>query len=422
MHIPEAVKTYGLILLIIVASFWVASCFIAPPPPKYIIFAAGSVNGEYYRYAQIYKRVLAEEGIIVKVLETAGASENAELLMQGKANIAFIQSGQKIENIENYVETLGSLYYEPLWVFTKNIDQKQKDLQNFHKSTLAVGPVGSGTRAISIQLLDMNNITNSAILKGLSGEQAVEALKNEKVDAAFFVSHPDAPYIQELLHDKGIHLLSFQRANAYTRLFPFLSKVQLNEGVVDIAANIPNKDIYLISPVAQLASRKDFNGALKTLLVRTAMKIHNDADLFSKKSQFPTLDYADLPIADEAERYFKYGPNFLQQFLPFWFADMINRMVVMLIPLIGVMFPLVKIASPTYRWRTRSRIYRWYKKLKKMEEATSSEDFDLKKILSSLESMDADVKKTQVPLSYADELYSLRQHIQLIKDQIQKMQ
>ncbi len=422
MHIPEAVKTYGLILLIIVASFWVASCFIAPPPPKNIIFAAGSVNGEYYRYAQIYKRALAEEGIIVKVLETAGSSENAELLMQGKANIAFIQSGSKIEDIESHVETLASLYYEPLWVFTRNVDQKQKDLQNLRNSRIAIGPIGSGTRAISLQLLDLNNITNSAILSEASGEQAVEALKNEKVDAAFFVSHPNAPYIQELLHDKEIHLLSFQRADAYTRLFPFLSKVQLNEGVVDIAANIPNSDIYLISSVAQLASRKDFNGVLKTLLVRTAMKIHADADIFSEKGQFPTLDYADLPIADEAERYFKYGPNFLQQILPFWFADMINRMVVMLIPLVGVMFPLLKIASPTYRWRTRSRIYRWYKKLKKMEEATSSEDFDLKKVLSSLESMDADVKKTQVPLSYADELYSLRQHIQLIKDQIQKIQ
>jgi hypothetical protein len=186
-----------------------------------------------------------------------------------------------------------------------------------------------------------------------------------------------------------------------------------------MARNIPQKDFQVLSPVAQLASRPDFNGALKTLLVQTAFKLHSDADLFAAKERFPTVNYADFPIAEEAARYFKYGPNLLQRFLPFWLADMISRMVVMLIPLIGIMLPLMKLASPTYKWRTRSKIYKWYKHLKKMEDAAQKNDTELATTLAALDKIDLDVKKTQVPLSYADELYTLRMHIKMIRERLE---
>lgn len=420
MHIPETVKTYGIITLVVVASFWCASRFVEPPPPSHIILAAGSASGDYYHYAHEYKNALAKEGITVEVLETAGSLENADLLTEGKADLAFIQSGLKTTGNSEKIETLASLYYEPLWVFSRENDLPEKDLQNLRKKKLAIGAKGSGTNAIANQLLKLNSIVEKVTLIDLSGKEAVEALEKNRLDAAFFVARPESPYIRELLHKKDIHLLSFQRADGYTNLLPFLSKVQLHEGVINMAADIPDKDVYLLSPVAQLTSRTDFNGALKTLLVGVATNIHGKADIFAPKGRFPSLDYADFPIAEEAARYFKYGPNFLQRFLPFWLADMINRMVVMLIPLLGVMLPLLKIASPVYRWRTRSKIYRWYKSLRKTEETAMAGDSDLKEALASLERIDAEVKKTQVPLSYADELYSLRRHIQLIKEHLQK--
>lgn len=419
MHIPESIKIYGLIALVIAASFWFTSRFIEPPPPKTIILAAGPSSGEYYRYAQLYKKALADDGITIEILETAGSSENTELLASGKADIAFIQSGLKTKDNENKIETLSSLYYEPLWVFSRNIDPLYKDLQNLRDKRLAIGADGSGTKAIAKQLLDLNKIADQASLHDFSGKRAVDALKKNEVDAAFFITRPNAAYIQDLLQETDIQLLSFQRSETYIRLLPFLSKVHLTEGVVNMATNTPQQDVTLLSPVAQLTSRKDFSGALKTLVISTALKIHNKTDIFSEKGQFPTLDYADFPLAEEAERYFKYGPNLLQRILPFWLADLINRMVVMLIPLLGIMLPLLKIASPAYRWRTRSKIYKWYKSLKTMEDTVFTGDSDLKEALSSLEHIDAEVKKTQVPLSYADELYNLRLHIQMIKDHIQ---
>jgi hypothetical protein len=420
MHIPETVKTYGLIALVVIASFWFASRFIEPPPPDRIVLAAGSASGDYYRYANSYKNALAKEGITVEIIETAGSLENVDLLIAGKADVAFIQSGLETPESRENIETLASLYYEPLWIFSRENNLPEKDLQNLRNNKLAIGANGSGTNAIARQLLKLNKIAGKNTLVDLSGKEAVKALLKGRVDAAFFVARPESPYIRELLHEKTIRLLSFKRADGYTHLLPFLSKVQLSEGVIDMAADIPDSDVYLLSPVAQLTSRTGFNGALKTLLVDSSMKIHGNADIFSAKGQFPSLENVDFPIAEEAARYFKYGPNILQRFLPFWLADMIGRMVVMLIPLLGIMLPLIKIASPAYRWRIRSKIYKWYKSLKKTEETAMTGEADLKETLASLELIDAEVKKTQVPLSYADELYSLRLHIQMIKEHLQK--
>ncbi len=416
MHIPESIKIYGSIVIIVVAAFWGASQFIAPTPPKIITLAAGSAQGAYYDYAQRYKEALAKERITIKILETAGSLENITLLRDKKADIAFIQSGLATKENKEYIETLSSLYFEPLWVFTRSKNTKKKDLQNLSKSTIAIGSKGSGANGIARQLLKLNNVNQGATFVETSGQRSVDKLIKGEVDAAFFVTRAESANIQTLLHNKNINLLSFERAEGYAKLLPFLSKAMLYEGVVDMAKNIPSKDIHLISPVAQLTVTKDFNGALKTLLVSTAMQIHDETDLFSQRGQFPTLDYTDFPIADEAQRYFEYGPNLLQRILPFWLADMIGRMVIMLIPLLGVMLPLFKIAPPTYRWKTRSKIYKWYKSVKEIESAASTK----KAAIASLKKIDQEVKKTRVPLSYTDELYNLRQHIEMIRSRLEK--
>ncbi len=421
LYIPETVKTYGLIAVIIICSFWFAARFIEPTPPKEMTIAAGAVGGDYYRYATQYKEALAAQGMTLHILETAGSMENIDLLKDGKADLAFIQSGLANEENAAYIEALGGLYFEPIWVFMRNEIGSGKDLQKLKNARIAIGAAGSGTNESARQLITLNKMDKTTTLLEISGEEAVSALKSGKVQAAIFVAKPSAEIIQKQMRDKTLHLLSFQRANGYTSTYPFLSKVTLSEGVIDMAENIPAQDIALLSPIAQLTAHKDFHGALKTLLVSTSMDIHKDPTLLSKKGRFPTLDYVDMPVASEAARYFKYGPNFLQRFLPFWLADMISRMVVMLIPLLGVMLPLIKLASPTYRWRTRSKIYKWYKSLKKMEEKATTGDTDIAEALASLSKIDKEVKKTIVPLSYADELYNLRLHIQMIKDHLKRL-
>lgn len=417
MKIPETIKTYGVIAILIVLSFWVASRFVPPPPPSQITIATGSNKGDYYRYAQTYKEALIKDGVEVRILETAGSKENIALLNAEKADVAFIQGGLSNEENSQNIQALSSLYYEPLWVFTRG-QKRYDDIKDLKNKTIAIGTQGSGTYSLSEQLLNMNGIKDTATLSELSGEKAAQALKAGNIDAAFFIAGAHSPLIKDLLKDDNIQLLSFRHVDAYIRLLPFLSKVTLNEGVIDIARNIPDRDIELISPVAQLTAHKNFNGALKTLLVSKAMDIHGQPDIFSDKGTFPTLSYIDFPVAEEAERYFKYGPSFLQRILPFWLADMISRMIVMLIPMLGIMLPLVKLASPTYRWRTRSKIYRWYKNLRKLEDDAKEEEANTNEVIEALDVIEREVKKTQVPLSYADELYNLRLHIKMIRERM----
>ncbi len=417
MRIPESVRTYGLIAILIVSSFLVAAQFIDPAPPRSMIIAAGSPAGDYYRYAQAYRERLAEDGITAEILETAGSSENARMLQEGRADVAFIQSGIATPSSVAAIQSLGSLYLEPLWVFMR-IASDEKDLKTLEGKTVSLGASGSGTEAIAQTLIDAVGIdvTDS----GLSGQGAVDALLAGEIDALFIVGTVTNKRLLPLISNDKLSLLSFGRADAYTRTFPYLSKVQLAEGIFNLATNLPAHDVTLVSPVAQLAVRSDLNGALKSLLVAKTHAIHGAADIFSDRGTFPSPRYVDFPLAEEAVIYFDHGPGLFQRLLPFWVADTLNRMVVMLIPLIGVMFPLIKIASPAYKWRTRSKIYKWYRGLNQTEEAAQSREAELDEALAQLDHIDREVKKTDVPLSYAEELYNLRQHIRLIRERIEK--
>lgn len=416
MQLATTLRTYGVFSLIIMAAFFVAYQYIQPPPPKSVIIASGAKDGQYYKFAQNYKQTLLHHGIEAKILETEGSLENIDLLKSKKADIAFIQSGLATEQSVKDIETIYSLYYEPLWVFTSKSELNDKDIQNLSGHRIAAGTKRSGTRAIATTILKHNGLLDNVELIEFSAQDSIKALKDGKVDSIFLVINPESKMIHTLLSNEDFQIITFNRAESYTRQLRYLSKLQIPEGALDLEKNLPSIEVNLISPVALLTTRSDLNGALKTLLAQSAMKIHSQATILSAKGQFPSLNYSDFPIAEEAKRFYSYGPNILQRIFPFWLSDMISRMVVMLIPLIGVMLPLLKIAPPTYRWQTRARIYKWYKNLKKMEAQAGSGNEDIQNALSTLDKIDLEVQKTKVPLSYSDELYNLRLHIQLVRD------
>jgi TRAP transporter TAXI family solute receptor len=418
-EIPTVIKTYGLFGVLIIASFWFAAQFIGAPSPTSLTIAAGSKNGAYYQYAEKYRDYLATQRITATLLETAGSIENIDLLKAGKADIAFVQSGLAKDNNREEIQSLASLYYEPLWIFTTEDDSRRKDLQQLAGTTIAIGKKGSGTNALARELITLNGMDKNVTLQETDGLNAVKALEQGRIDALFMIAPPSDDLVTRLINNPDIRLISFERAAGYSQKLPFLSQIKLNEGVLNMELNQPEQNITLIAPVAQLVTRTDFNGSLKYLLASATMHIHeNETSLLSTKGTFPTLRYTDFPIADQAQRFFKDGLPALQRFLPFWLADMVNRMIVMLIPLLGVMIPLLKIAPPTYRWRTRAKIYRWYKDLKKLENSPTKTKKSRKEILDELDAIDKEVMETNVPLSYADELYNLRLHIYTLKSRI----
>ena len=295
-------------------------------------------------------------------------------------------------------------------------------LQNM---TIAVGPIGSGTRAVAQELLQENGITEaSARLLPLDAGQALRAFSEQRLNAAFVIASAEAPVVQELLRTPGVRLMNFSRAEAYIRNHRYLSDVTLPEGAIDLISNTPAQTVRLLAVTANLVVRRELHPALVDLLLQTATEVHSNGGLFEEPSQFPSPRYLDFPLHPDARRYYKSGPPFLQRYLPFWAATLLDRLKVMLLPLIALVLPLLKIMPPTYRWRMRSRIYRWYREIQavEMQLEQSGEMENVNRQLAELDRIERDVTKVSVPLSFHDELYALRMHLGLVRDRLRQVQ
>jgi TRAP transporter TAXI family solute receptor len=419
----EHLKIYLPSLIITILGFVIAYQFVQPAPPREITIATGDEKGAYHAFGLRYRDLLARDGITLKVRNTAGSVENLKLLgaPESGVELAFVQGGVGDPNSSPMLASLASLYFEPLWVFHRS-EVRLVRLTDLRGKRIAVGPEGSGTRAIAMQLLADNALDDrEAALLSLGGEKAVELLVQGGVEAAFFVASARSTLVQGLLGRTDVSVMSFENAEAYRRIHRFLSRVTLPQGVINFKANIPPRDVELLAPAATLVARDDLHPALIELVLQAAAEVHGKGDLFEEPSEFPSQKYLDFPIHKEALRHFKAGPPFLQRYLPFWAASLIDRLKVMLLPLITLLIPLLKIVPPTYRWRVRSRITHWYKELQEVDAAAGqAESAELDKCMVELDRIDQDVRRVIVPISYAAELYALQLHIAHVRKRIEE--
>ncbi|HXZ35412.1 MAG TPA: TAXI family TRAP transporter solute-binding subunit [Thermodesulfobacteriota bacterium] len=422
--LKDRLGIFGPAILITILGFIVAYPFVEPAPPRKIIIGTGDPSGAYYAFAQRYRELLAKDGITLEIRSTAGSVENVKLLeaREGGVDIAFVQGGIGDPTAQPNLRSLGSLYFEPLWVFYQR-GEKIKRLPDLRGKRIIVGPEESGVKAIAVKLLEANGVNSqTATLLPLGGEKAVEALREKRADAAFFVLSPQSPLIRDLFSLKGVDLLSFERGEAYQRANRFLSLLKLPEGVMDFEKNSPDRDTLLLAPAANLVVRQDFHPALADLLIGVAMEVHGAPGLFQELNEFPSQKYLDFPLHKEAQRFFRTGPTFLKKYLPFWAAVFIERAKIMFLPLFTLLLPLMRLFPPGFRWRMRSRIYHWYRNLEEMDfqghQSTSPEE--VRSCIAELEKIDGEVMHVPVPLSYAGELYNLRIHIAHIQESLRK--
>jgi TRAP-type uncharacterized transport system substrate-binding protein len=355
--------------------------------------------------------------------------ENLRLLGQEDSGVAvaIVQGGVASPEDAGRFYALGSLYREPLWVFYRG-DQRLERLSQLAGKRIGVGPTGSGTYAIAMRLLAANGLIDSKSSQGnartvLLQENvaaAAMALQKGELDAAFFVAAFEADYIQDLLKDSRVSLLSFSQHEAYHRRFRFLSSVTVPAGMMNLGQNIPGQDVSLLAPTAMLAIRKDFHPALIPLLLTAATRIHAKGDELSDPGEFPSESYCDFPVSEDAQRYYKSGQPVLQRLLPFWLASLADRAKVMLIPLVMLMMPLLRAAPPLMRWRTRRKIYRWYSDLREIDQRliTSLSGPELDQELARLQDIEHQVAYVDVPLSYMEEFYHLRLHLGMVQQHL----
>ena len=399
--------------------------FVEPAPPERIRIAAGSVTGAYYRYAERYREILARDGVELEILETAGAVENIARLQQPgeSVDLGFLQGGLPIPE-GSPLESLGSLFYEPVWILIRAGEGEER-LHQLQNKRIGIGPEGSGTAFVARAMLAASGLepANTRIFSEPL-ETSAKRLAAGELDLLFLVASADSPLLRRLIQTPGIHLRDLPRAEAYARTHPALIALQLPEGSLDLKRSLPAHDLRLVAATANLAARPDLHPALVDLLIEAAREVHGGGSLFAAPGVFPSPNNTELPLNREAKRHYEYGPPLLQRYLPFWAATLINRLKIMLLPLVGLLFPLFKIMPPLYRWRIRSRIYRWYARLREIDNAiarTGLHADHLARLYAGLDRIESEAKQVEVPLSYTDQLYNLRLHIKLIREKLDRL-
>ena len=416
-------------LVLIAAAFALAWQFVRPAPPKKIVISTGAPGGAYHYFGERYRDKLAQDGIEVELRPSSGAVENLRRLKtDDSVDVGFLQGGIANEPDSDDLATLGSMYLEPVWVFHRKADARLDRIDQLKGRRIAVGTAGSGAQLFALQLLAANGFaTDDPRLVALGGMDAVAALKRGDVEAFFVVGAPQAPVVDALLHTPDIGLLSFAQAEGYVRHFPHLVKVSLPRGAIDIRGDQPPRDVQLLAATANLVVKADIHPAIVTLLLKHARDIHSPPGLLQAANSFPAPQDHALPIHPMARRFYDSGPPLLQRYLPFWLAVLIDRLFVMLLPLFAVVIPLSKVIPAIYNWRMRARVYRWYGELKFLEAEIDRAGQDghslaaIDTFLGRLDRIEERAARRKLPLAFSNELYTLREHIGLVRRRLRHL-
>jgi len=420
--LKERLKYFGPGTLIVIASFAVAFLFIQPAPPRSLVIGTGGPEGAYFHYGQKFARILARDGIQLEVRTTGGSIDNLRLMESGEIDIAFMQGGVGSQaNSDDFI-SLGSLYYEPIWVFQRAALDLTSN-KGLFGLRIGMGAKGSATEILSTNVMNLYGITSEdADFVSVGGTEAVNKLIDGKLDFAFMVYGFEAPVIQKALRSEKILPYSAVRAEAFARTFRFWSIVTLPRGIVDFATDIPAKDITLLAPAAQLVAPSDFHPALIDLFIGAAEEIFSSGGIFEDPGEFPSLKLLDFNPTSDIRRFYRSGPSFLRRYLPFWVANFLDRMKIMLVPLLAILFPFFKLMPPLYRWRVRSKIFRFYRELELLDPELHYDEIKerVPDYLARLDGLEEKVSKISVPLGFRESLYTLRIHIDMIRSRLLK--
>ncbi len=413
---------------------WVLFRFLDPAPPRTLVMTTGAEGGAYHQFAMQLKERLGEEGLTLELRPSRGSLDNLERLTDGtdEVQIGLIQSGtshmlpaRKRERLYG----LAALYHEPLWLFHRSGTQLER-LTDLYALRVSVGSEGSGTWSVVNTLFEELGAAsrvgdlNRGNWAALPDSEAADQLRRGDLDAAFFVMPAGSDLLESLIADPDIELVSLRQAEAFAARLPFLEHLIMPEGLLDVANNIPSQDTSLLSPVATLVANEHFHPALASLVLEGAREVLREGNLLDAPGVFPSARPMELELTGEADYYHREGVPFLQRYLPFWFASIVDRYIVLLIPFIVIMLPLLRSMGPIYTWRMRARVFKWYDQLRRVDRLIINEELEgdrLEQEIEGLHRLEADLSKVDVPLSYAHELYSLHLHVRYMIKRLEAM-
>lgn len=466
-HARDFIAQYWMVLLACAIALALGFKYVNPAPPNTIHISTGADEDAFTLYAERYQKVLARDGVTLVLRPSTGAAQNLARLLDDSAGIdaGFLQGGMVSDGngpgIADKLVSLGSMYYEPLWVFVRAADAPgvaaaktgsgsrktagtapisarthaprttssgdaaaaglPTKLTELKGRRIAAGVTGGGTSTLALRLLTPSGVSDSnSTLLPLSGANAAAALLEGRADAALFLTTLDTPHIQQLLATPGIALMNLDQADALIRNFPFLHRLTLPHGSFDLERNIPAEDVALLAPTVKIAVRADLHPALVTLMLKAASEVHGNASLLQKEREFPLGSDTEIALSPDAARYYKSGPPFLQKYLPFWAATWVDRMFFILLPILAILIPVTRIAPAVYSWRIRAKVYHWYGELKFLEGQLRNNPSEAKLpgYLGRLDWIEDQVNRIRLPLAFSNHVYFLREHIELVRNAI----
>jgi TRAP-type uncharacterized transport system substrate-binding protein len=390
-------------------------------PPNTITITSGPDGSTFRRTAERYSKILQRNGVTLKILPSEGSVDNIKRLADpsSKVDIGFVQGGVSKGIKTDKLVSLGSISYEPLYVFYRS-ESNIEFLSQLIGKRVAVGEVGSGTHTLSLALLAGNGVEPGGPTKLLEmdSDGAADAILNGKVDAVFLMGDSvSTTLIRQLLRKPDIKLFDFSQADAYTRRITYLNKITLPKGSIDFGKGIPARDVFLLAPTVELIAQEYLHPALSDLLLEAAREVHSGAGLLRRKGEFPAPTEQEIRISGGASRFYKSGKGFFYRYLPFWLASLVNRILVVLVPMIVLLLPGLRLIPAIYRWRFKSHISRWYRGLLMIEQdliAQLAAD-NRKALMERLDNIEEAVNRMKVPASFADQFYDLRGHIKFVR-------
>ena len=410
----------GIALAALVAAVaWLAFALLKPTPPHVVVMATGPEGGISAELGKLYRESLARSGVDLRLNPSPGAVANVALLSDPKSgvSVAIVPNGITSRHESPGLVSLGALFYEPLWIFSRGRPLMER-LRGPTRLRISVGPGGSGGRAFAVEFLARLGITDgrNASLLGLEPQAAAERLLAGEIDAAVILDAWESPLVRKLLAAKDLHLVNAARADSWVALYPYLNKVVLPAGVADMARNIPPENVTLLAPKANLVVRADLHPAIQYLLLEAATQVHSAPGVFQKAGEFPAPESVDLPLSDQARQYYKTGPPFLQRHLPFWLAILLQQLMVLLIPVVGLLVPLLRFAPAGFAWMMQRRMLGLYGELKRLDDELTHGPRDrIPDLAERLRKLEERVNDVWLPISFRPVLYQLKTHVALVR-------
>jgi len=399
-----------------------ALIYFIPAPPSKVTMATAFKGSAAEYYGLQYREIFARSNIEFEVRQTAGTGENLKLLQDPKSGvqIGLMVSGVSDGKRAPGLLSLGAIYNTPFWLFYSSKASFDR-LSQLEGKRIAAGPVGSGSRSAAEQILGKAGVNseNSAFLP-FTGSVAVEALNDGKVDAVWTPGAPDSPVVRSLLQNPNVRIMNFPTAEAFTIIFPELVRLVLPRGTIDIKRDIPPTDVSLIGSTTKILVRSDLHPEIVQLLLQAMVETHGARGVFQRSGEFPNSADTEYPVAPAAIDFYKNGPSFMQRHLPLWLSVHAQRAIAVLVTAIALSFPLFRLLPVFYNWITRRRLFHWYAQLKALEASFDADPMDkhLAEKQARIEQIEDAVSHIRIPLTFSDQLYNLRSHIDIVRRKI----